>query len=239
MGIDIHYYKTELMLLGKACTHWTTDWWPPQWNSAPIPVTTVKNLGIKLDSNLLMTDQTNSIISSCNYSLRLLSKILPYLPFSYRRTLVQAMVISRLDYGNALLAEASGYLLNKLQVIQNTAARMILNLPPRTPSAPLLKSLHWLPVKKRSFFKICCLTFNAIRCEGPRYLQEKISKHISPLNLRSNQLALLNVPRIRRNRSGGRSFSYLAPKYWNSLPFHVKLCPSRLSFRKMLKAFLF
>lgn len=226
------------MLLGKAHLYWTVDWWPTQLNSAPKPATTVKNLGIKLDSNLSMVDHISTTVSTCNYSLRLLRKILPYLPISHRRTLVQAMFISRLDYGNSLLAEVGETLLSKLQVIQNTAARMIFNCPPRTSPSPLLRELHWLPVKKRSFFKICCLTFNALNGKGPRYLQEKVTKYSSELNLRSNQLALLKQPRIRKKRSGGCAFSYLAPRYWNQLPLHLRQCPSRLSFRKQLKAFL-
>lgn len=73
-----------------------------------------------------MKDQIASTVSSCYYSLRLLRKILPYLPYEHRRTLVQAIVMNRLDYGNALLAKVGETLLAKLQVLQNTAASMIL-----------------------------------------------------------------------------------------------------------------
>lgn len=156
-------------------------------------------------------------VSSCYYSLRLLCKILPYLPLEHRRTLVQAMVMSRLDYGNALLPEVGETLLAKLQVIQNTAARMILNRPPGSPSVPLLKELHWLPIKKRSF-KICCLPFKALNDKGPVFLKNKLIKQLSVCNLRSNTLALLKVPQIRLKHTGGRSFAYLAPRYWNLLP---------------------
>lgn len=69
--------------------------------------------------------------------------------------------MSRLDKGNALLVGAREDLLTRLQVVQNTAARMALQKPYRHPSLPLLNALHWLPVKKRAVFKLLTLTFKA------------------------------------------------------------------------------
>lgn len=171
--------------------------------------------------------------------MRLLHRIFPLLPINTRRTLVQAMVISRLDYENALLTGVGDSVLSKLQVVQNTVARLVLNRPAGTPSAPLLKELHWLPIKKHSFFKICSLTYHALRGKGPRYLQRKLITYIPGHNLRSSTQALLCVPRMRQTRTGCKAFSYLTPAYWNKLPKTLRETPTYCKFRKLLKAFLY
>ena len=42
--------------------------------------------------------------------------------------IIQALVVSKLDYCNLLLAGTAGYQLDKLQHIQNMACRVITNL---------------------------------------------------------------------------------------------------------------
>ena len=72
---------------------------------------------------------------------------------------VLALVVSRLDYCNALLAGASQHQLEKLQRLQNRAARLVAR--PHTPSGgavhvtPILQRLHWLPVRQRVLQSLC------------------------------------------------------------------------------------
>lgn len=147
--LQLNTDKTEIMLLGKAASIWTNDWWPHQLGVTPVPEQAVKNLGMKFDQALTMKEHILVAAGVCYYNMRLLRRIFPYLPTSARKTLVQAWVISRLDYGNALFADVNKTLMAKLQVVQNTAARLVLNRPSGKSSAPLLRELHRLPVKKR------------------------------------------------------------------------------------------
>lgn len=72
----------------------------------------------------------------------MLCKIFRRLPVNTRRTVTQAFFTSRMGYGNTLYVGITARLLKRLQTIQNTAARPILNLPGQTHSAPHLKKLH-------------------------------------------------------------------------------------------------
>ena len=63
--------------------------------------------------------------------------------------LVNALVISRVDYCNCLLFGIPVYQRDKLQRIQNTAARLVMGLKRSDHVTLILKNLHWLPVEKR------------------------------------------------------------------------------------------
>ena len=75
------------------------------------------------------------------------------------RSLIHAFITSRLDYCNSLYARCNASVLQRLQRVQNCAARYILNAPPRSPSLPLLHHLHWLPIESRICYKLCSLMY--------------------------------------------------------------------------------
>ncbi len=65
---------------------------------------------------------------------------------------------SRLDYCNALLGGCSARLINKLQMIQNRAARVLSRTKKYDHISPVMSTLHWLPIKYRIDFKILLTT---------------------------------------------------------------------------------
>ena len=94
---------------------------------------------------------------------RMTEHIRKYLPLDGPKMLVNVLVISRLDYCNCLLYGIPKYQRDKLQRIQNTAARLVMGLKRSDHVTPMLKNLHWLPVEKRIIFKILLITYNYIR----------------------------------------------------------------------------
>lgn len=119
------------------------------------------------------------------------------------------------------------------------AARLALKRPPRTSPGPLLKQLHWLPIRQRIKFKHCCLAHKALYGASPSYLAEKFKVYCPNRQFRSEGKGLLVVPRFRKIRTGGKTIAYLALKYWNTLPEDLRKCPSLFRFRKLLKTELF
>ena len=114
----------------------------------------------------------------------------------------------RLHYCNSLLSGIAETDLTKLQCILNRLARVVTKSPPFTRSVPLLRSLHWLPVKYRVYFKIFLLTYKALHEEQPVYLCSLIATSLPSCSLRSNREITLSVPRIRTITSA-RAFSSL------------------------------
>ncbi len=90
-----------------------------------------------------------------------------------------------MDYCNALLGGCPASSINKLQIVQNAAARVLTRSRKYDHITPILQSLHWLPIKFRISYKILLLAYKALNDLAPAYLTNLLS--IQP-NLQSNPL---------------------------------------------------
>ena len=126
----------------------------------------------------------------------------------------------------------------RLQKIQNKAARIITRTKTTDHIHPILKDLHWLPIKQRIEFKILCMAFKSLHQCSPSYLSELIQIYAPSRTLRSATSYILNVPRSR-TLLGDRAFSICAPKLWNNLKEAVKFSPNIHQFKRRLKASFF
>lgn len=104
---------------------------------------------------------------------------------------------------------------------------------------PVLKSLHWLPIRFRFHFKILVLTFRALQGQAPPYIADLVRKHTSSHNQRSSNQNLLVVPQSRFRTLGDRSFQAVATRLWNALPRFLRCLDLVETFKKQLKTFLF
>ena len=143
----------------------------------------VKNLGFTLDCHLTMYAHVSNIAWTCYFELRRLAYICRFLTSTATATLVSAFVLSRIDYCNSLLFGSTNDVTSHLQRIQNYAARVILRLPRSSSITIHLKSLHWLPVKVRSTYKIACLCYHCHSSTAPSYVTGML--HRKPLHTRN------------------------------------------------------
>ena len=88
-------------------------------------ISTVKNLGIYMDSALKLDTHVMELKKNCFYTLRNLPKIRFLLSEKQLQTIVNSLVVSCLDYCNGLFYGASTYVLNQLQLVQNGCAKAI------------------------------------------------------------------------------------------------------------------
>ena len=102
---------------------------------------------------------------------------------------------------------------------------------------PILKDLHWLPVRERINFKLLLLTWKAINGLAPSYISNLLVPYKPVRALRSSDKHLLTVPRTS-STLGDRAFSVAAPTLWNSLPLDIRCCDSLQSFKTLLKTHL-
>ena len=151
--------KTELMLVtSKRTKHLHSLLTYITIGNAQIPFKiSVKNLGFTLDCHLTMNAHVSNIARTCNFELHRLASIRRFLTSTATATRVSAFDLSKIDYCNSLLFGSTHDVTSHLQRKQNYAARVILRLPMSSSITIQLKSLHWLPVKVRSTYKIACL----------------------------------------------------------------------------------
>ncbi len=204
-----------------------------------IPVSDgAKNLGVTFDSGMTMQAHINTTCKSGFYHLRNIARIRKCLTKESCVTLVHAFISSRLDYCNSLLAGVPKCHLRKLQVLQNSAARLVTFTRKFDHISPVLFNLHWLPVEERINFKILLLTYKALNGKAPAYITEMLSFK-DTRQTRYMQSAPLYVPKIKRSTFGGRSFSSVAPSLWNSLPVSIRTAKDVDVFKTKLKTHLF
>ncbi len=151
--------------------------------------------------------------------------------------LVQALVISRLDYSNALLAGLPSNKVKPLQMIQNAVTRLVSNEPKRAHVTPLFISLHWLPVAARIQFKTLMLAYRTTTDSAPTYFHSRLRIYIP--SRRSASERRLVVPSQRHSKSLSRTFSFTVPGWWNDLPTPIRNAGSLSIFKQQLKTHLF
>ncbi len=152
---------------------------------------------------------------------------------------VQALVLSRLDYCNALLAGLPACTIKPLQLIQNAAARVVFNEPKKAHVTPLFIRLHWLPIAARIKFKVLMFAYKTTTGTAPIYLNLLVQTYAPSRSLRSASERRLVVPSQRGTKSLSRTFSWTVPSWWNDLPISIRTAESLAIFKKHLKTHLF
>ena len=193
----------------------------------------VKNLGFWLDRTLSFTDQVNKVKSSCFLKLRNIAKMKSYLTVPQMRILVQAVILSKLDYCNSLYFGCTVAVIRQLQVIQNRACRVIFGMSRTESVNQKLKDMHWLKVNERIEFKLLLLVFKSVNGLAPHYLNELIVFN-NDSGLRRKSLHSVNP-----YDSNNRAFQIAAPALWNRLPAMIRDSETVDIFKCRLKTHLF
>ncbi len=143
----------------------------------------------------------------CEWRVHNIRKIRPFLTPHAAQLLTQALVISRLDYCNALLAGLPSCTIKPLQMIQNAAAWLVFSVPKRAHVTPLFISLHWLPVSARIKFKTLMLAYRIATGSAPSYFHSLITIYIPSISLRFASVASWCHHREAQNHSPERFHS--------------------------------
>ena len=160
------------------------------------------------------------------------------LTWSWAVTLALSLVISKSDYGNCLLCNLPVHLLHTLQLVQNSAARMVCQAKNNAQITPALHALHWLTIQQRTEYKILFLVFKALRANAPQYLED-VLWHYQPVRLLWSASQDQLVKPVSNNSYNDHTFAIVGPCLWNSLPLSLTNCRSLQSFKRGLKTHLF
>ena len=157
----------------------------------------------------------------CFYQLRQLRSIRRTLTTEAAKTLVHALVISRVNYCNSIFGLTSAVHLRPLQSVVNAAARLIVKRRKYDHITDSLRDdLHWLPIHYRCYYKLCIVIYKCLHCAASLYLVDQcvpIAMNSVRSDIRSATNRNLAYPRTNLARYGQRSFGIIGPRTWNEL----------------------
>ena len=163
--------KTEFLIIGSRQQLEKIDQCYIRVGDANVqPVTSARNLGSWFDSNLSMSVHVTKSCGAAFFWLHNIKRVSSFLPRDKLEMVIHAFVTNRIDYCNSLLYGLPDCELKKVQRVQNAAARLLTSTGKYDHITPVLRELHWLPVKYRIQFKILLLTFKAIHGMAPDYI---------------------------------------------------------------------
>jgi hypothetical protein len=232
--------KTEFLIIGTAqqksklnCKTLSFD------NSELQAAPCARDLGVIIDSELSHKNHITKVVQTSYMHIRQIQRVRHSIDLNSAILLANSLVSSRLDYCNSLYYGLPEKSLNRLQQVQNSLARVVMpSCKKYDHIQPVLKKLHWLPIKKRIEYKLATLTFKVLASNQPSYLSELLCRYVPVRSLRSSDKNQLVIPDIR-SANGRRSFKFAAPTIWKSLPVALRNSTSLGSFRAHLKTFLF
>ena len=115
------------------------------------------------------------LAQTCFFHLRRLRSLRRQLGRDVMARLVSALVLSRLDYCNAVLTGLPACTLAPLQRVLHAAARVVMDLRPRNHVSSALRELHWLPIKQRIEFKLCLLVHKSLIGHSSAYISDLLT----------------------------------------------------------------
>ena len=165
------------------------------------------NLRISFDQNISMCNQVHRVVRSAYFHLRSIRLTRKMLKVAAAKQLVQALVISHLDYCNSLLTGIPTSLMSRLEMVQHRAARLIFRSSRHQSVTVLMKDLHWLPLTSHVLFKVLVLVYKCRNGLGPGYLTSMLSAHqgsrllvIEPSQLQVHVSGTVSLVRLETSR---------------------------------------
>ena len=138
-----------------------------------------------------------------------------------------------------LFYRLSQSVIDRLQYLQNCAAQLVTRTWSSEHITPVLRRLHWLPVRQRITYKIPLLTYKALNSMAPKYMADLLQPYTPKRQVRSSSKNLLVTPKSNLKFYGDRSFQVAAPRLWNSLIDDIRSIQNLDVFKNKIKTLLF
>ena len=157
--LKLNQDKTEMLLISSRYRQSLALSYLQVGEEKICPSESVRNLGVHFDQHASMHVHVKKVCQAAFYHLRSISKIRRYLSQDTTEILIHAYITSKLDNCNSLLYGLPTYMINKLQTIQNAAARIVTFTKTTDHITPVLRKLYWLPNEYRIIFEILLLVY--------------------------------------------------------------------------------
>ena len=240
--LSLNVVKTQGMIIGSRGKLHSIDLprsSKPELNIGSEEITMVNNtkyLGLQVDDQLKWSTHLSSTIKKVSRGIGMLKYSKRYLPKENLIMLYRSLVEPYFRYCCPVWGSCSASALDKLQKLQNRAARIVTNSPYDTSALPLIKSLGWLTIRELIDFETSKMVYKSLNALAPDYLRNIFQKVSEATNRQlRNSNTDLRLPLLRTS-TGQKSFAYRGAKVWSDLDSVVKASSSLCSFRRNYKA---
>ena len=232
--------KTKVLVLGtsKMLQRLPDDFHVTLLDKRITPTISARDLGIQFDSTLSFNEHIANTVSTCIAILCQINRVKHLFDPRMLESIISSLVFSKLYYCSNVWSSTSKKNIERLQKVQNFAARIITGTQKYEHITPILKQLNWLPVSDMLKYFVGVLAFKCLNGLAPDYLnsyfQERLSLH--DRNTRNKQK--LNIPAYR-SAAGQRTFEYRGVSLWNSLPCNITVHDNSKDFKSKFCNYLF
>ena len=158
------------------------------------PICSARDLRIILDNNLTYDQHIHQITSLCMAQLCQINRVKSTFDRNTLRTIISALVLSKLFYCSTVWSITAAENIKKLQAVQNFACRIITKTKKFEHITPMLHKIKWLLVNEHLHYRDTVMAFRCIKSLAPTFLCESFQKHkcIHYHNTRNSQS--LDIP---------------------------------------------
>ena len=190
-----------------------------------------KYLGIWPDQYVSWEKHIDAMAAKISQRLGVLRRVSPFISKYARVVLYNTIVLPIFDYCDIVWSNCTKSQLDKLQKLQNRAARIILFKENRTPIADMFHELNWKNLETRHRYHQAVLMYKVMNNQAPPYLKNMFTS-VSNLHQYSTRQSMYNLHlTCGKSVSSQRTFSFRGTKTWNNLPNELKISPTLATFK--------
>ena len=199
----------------------------------------LKCLGLLIDPSLSWDLHINKLAKSCYLRLVSLYKIINFIPNEYKAMLVEALVLSLINYMSSIWGKATAGNIKIIENVIRSAARFVTGIRKFDSVAPdICNNLKWLFPSEMCMFKVLCIFFKLQNTTTVEFFQDYYALNEEVHQHRTRRAKLFNFNYLPRTNYGFNTFHYVSITLWNSLPVEIKNCKSFRTFKEKLKTHL-
>ena len=234
--LSLNVVKTQGMIIGRRCKLLSLDLpssSKPDLNIGSEEITMANNtkyLGLQVDDQLKWSTHLSNTIKKVSRGIGMLKFSKRYLPKESLIMLYRSLIEPYFRYCCPVWGSCGASVLDKLQKLQNRAARIVTNSPYDASALPLIGSLGWLTIRELIDFETSKMVYKSLNALAPDYLRNLFQKVSEATNSQlRNSKTDLRLPLLRTS-TGQKSFAYRGAKVWSDLDSVVKASASFSSF---------
>lgn len=237
--LTLNVNKTKWMLVNRNDTADTNLPVVKIENEIIEKVSTIKYLGIQIDDKLSFKEQVTICNRKAACKTNMLYRISKKLTFDTRKVIYNSFIQPQFQYCSTIYINCNKEDIEKLQLIQNRAMRIVLNCEYLTPSVFMIRALNWLSISQQIKFNVAIYVYKMLNGLLPSYLYENciFTRDIHHRTTRLASTNALRMPNFRLEFSR-KSLFYNGVKLFNELPNDIKNSQSLSIFKSKCRTYI-